>query len=139
MKQEKTEKPEKKEKRKPRKKAAAAPKATAAAAKKEAKVSAPKEDGMAAAMEKISGKWKLWILFVLREGKKMRFSEVKREIPGINDVMLSQSLKDLVEAGLAQREQMGDMPSRVTYRLTAAGKGVVPALEALEKWGATLR
>lgn len=137
MKTEKPKKPEAKEKKKMKKKPVAAPKTTTV--KKESKAAAPKKDGITAAMEKISGKWKLWILFVLREGKKMRFSEIKREIPGINDVMLSQSLKDLVESGLAQREQMGDVPSRVTYRLTSAGKGIVPALEALEAWGETIR
>ena len=137
MKTEKPKKAEAKDKKKTKKKTAAAPKN--AAVKKEAKAAAPKKDGITAAMEKISGKWKLWILFVLRDGSKMRFSEIKREIPGINDVMLSQSLKDLVETGLALREQIGDVPSRVTYRLTASGKGIVPALEALEKWGETIR
>ncbi len=95
-------------------------------------------DGMVAVQVLIGGKWKIWILWAMRSGEKMRFSEIKRGIYGINDVMLSQCLKDMIESGMILREQREDIPSRQTYRLTELGKEIIPALKELEQWGRTV-
>lgn len=86
----------------------------------------------------IGGKWKLRILWALRDGEELRYSEVKRQISGITDVMLSQSLKELSESGLVRRKQYGDMPPRVAYRITEHGAGLLPALQMIAAWGETI-
>lgn len=111
----------------------------ATAAELKALLGIPPLDGMGKAMERISGKWKLWILWAMRSGTKLRFSEIKHQIFGINDVMLSQSLKDLTACGLVNRTEKGEQPTRVYYQLTKSGKGILPALEALAAWGEELK
>ena len=132
---EKTEKKEKDKKKKGKKKAQAEKPVTKPAVKKQAAAS---EDGMDKALQLVSGKWKLRVIWALRDGQEMRYSEVKRQVPGITDVMLSQSLRELVEDGLVERRQYGDLPPRVTYILKEKAEGLLPALEAMSMWGETL-
>ena len=134
---EKAEKAEKKDKKKKgKKKAAQAEKpVTKPAAKKQTTAS---EDGMDKALQLVSGKWKLRVIWALRDGQEMRYSEVKRQVPGITDVMLSQSLRELAEDGLVERRQYGDLPPRVSYVLKEKAEGLIPALEAMSMWGETL-
>lgn len=89
-------------------------------------------------MERLGGKWKLRIVWALRDGTGKRYRDVKLELPAITDMMLSQSLRELCEHGLVQREQYLEVPARVEYVLTPHGQGVLPAIRALLKWGAAL-
>ncbi len=99
---------------------------------------APPQDGMGRALAAVGGKWKMPILWALRGGAPLRYSEVKRLVPGITDVMLSQSLKALVEDGLVSRQELDGVPLRVLYRMTESGAAALPALELLAAWGQTL-
>lgn len=64
-----------------------------------------------------------------------RFSEIRRGLPGITDAVLSTRLKELCEAGMAQRLVEPGPPVVVRYRLTAAGRDVEPVLAALVSFG----
>lgn len=121
----KPEKPEKKDKKKKGKKANAAPSQEAAV------------DGMARAASVIGGRWKLRILWALTQGSQ-RYSAVKRQVGGITDVMLSQSLKELASDGLVERQTSGVESVRITYTLTSRGQSLIPALSLLRDWGETL-
>lgn len=69
----------------------------------------------------------------------MRFSELKRQIPGITEKMLSLQLKSLEEDGIVNREVFpGEVPIRVEYSLTDFGKTLIPVLDAIAKWGRAL-
>lgn len=80
------------------------------------------------------GKWKLRILWALRGGSGRRYGEIRTEIPGITDMMLSQSLKELTADGLIQRRQYQEIPPKVEYRLTKETQTLLPALDQIRIW-----
>ncbi|WP_406843708.1 winged helix-turn-helix transcriptional regulator [Flavobacterium soyae] len=84
-------------------------------------------------MEKIGGYWKPIILWHLSEGNK-RYSELKRAIPAVTEKVLIQHLKQLEADGLVIREAKPVVPPFVTYRLSNAGEGLLPVIEAMAAW-----
>lgn len=87
------------------------------------------------AMNVIGGKWRLPIIWALWKNDTLRYNELKRRIDGITNMMLSQVLKEMEITGLIVRKQYLEIPPRVEYSLTQEGKDLVPALEALARWG----
>lgn len=85
-------------------------------------------------MHFIGGKWKVVVLWYLRNGKK-RFGELKKQIPDITDKMLSLQLKALEEDGLVTRKVFAEVPPRVEYELSEEGKSMMPVVESIAKWG----
>ncbi len=81
-------------------------------------------------LELVGGKWKLLILFQLREGA-LRLSALKKQIPDISEKMLIQELKLLMENQLVQRTNFGEVPPRVEYHLTEKGRNALPLIEAM--------
>ncbi|MEN2399033.1 helix-turn-helix domain-containing protein [Flavobacterium sp. MC2016-06] len=84
-------------------------------------------------MEKIGGYWKPIILYYLSSGD-MRYSELKRAIPTVSEKMLIQHLKQLEADGIVIREAKPIVPPFVTYRLSDAGKGLLPVIDAMAAW-----
>ena len=82
----------------------------------------------------IGGKWKLRILWSLRSQEGVRYSLIKAQIPGITDMMLSQSLRELSSCGLVERCQFQEIPPRVEYHLTPMGMELLPHLSNLVEW-----
>lgn len=87
------------------------------------------------AMDIVGGKWRLSIICLLKDGSPMRYNQIRRGIPGITNVMLSQSLKHLEEYGIIHREQYNEVPVRVEYQLTESGKTLLTVLGQLMDWG----
>ena len=87
------------------------------------------------AMDIIGGKWRLSIICLLKDGQPKRYNQIKRSVPGITNVMLSQSLKHLEEYGILDRTQYNEVPVRVEYRLTESGKTLLGVLCQLNNWG----
>lgn len=90
-------------------------------------------DRMSQAMAVIGGRWKLRVLWALSDGEQ-RYSNVKRTVTGITDVMLSQSLKELTADGLVNRCVSSEEPVRIIYSLTEKGQALIPALELINDW-----
>lgn len=82
----------------------------------------------------IDGRWKGTILWRLCDGP-MRTSELRRSIPGITERMLIRHLHDLVADGILERHQERTIPPCVRYSISKYGWTLVPALEAICKWG----
>jgi DNA-binding HxlR family transcriptional regulator len=82
----------------------------------------------------IGGKWKLLILWNLREGEK-RFSELKRLIPEISEKMLIQQLRELEKDAIVHRDVETDVPLKVNYSFTEYGKSLIPIFQPLCDWG----
>jgi DNA-binding HxlR family transcriptional regulator len=82
----------------------------------------------------IGGKWKLLILWNLREQEK-RFSELKRLIPEISEKMLVQQLRELERDEIVNRKVETDVPLKVTYSFTEYGKTLIPIFQPLCDWG----
>lgn len=80
-------------------------------------------------------KWQPVLLYRLLDDGPMGFSTLKRRVDGISSKMLSESLSELVEARLVEREELNDSPMRVEYRLTDRGETLEPVLAEMVKWG----
>lgn len=88
------------------------------------------------ALSIIGQKWKLPILWYLHEKEKTRYNELKRRIPGITNIMLTKSLRELENSGLVFRCECDSNPPKVVeYSLTALGLQLIPALNELYNWG----
>jgi DNA-binding HxlR family transcriptional regulator len=90
--------------------------------------------GIDAALFIIGGKWKIQILWSIRS-KAKRFSEIKDDVDGITQKMLTQQLKEFLKDGIVSRKSYPEIPPRVEYKLTDYGKTLVPVLETINKWG----
>lgn len=90
------------------------------------------------ALEVISGKWRLAIIWTLSSRPTMRYNELKRYLPGITNIMLTRALRSLEEHGLIIREEFNQIPPHVEYSLTDKCREVLPALEIIHKWGRDL-
>jgi len=85
------------------------------------------------AMRLLSGRWPTLLLYYLKEGTK-RFSDLKRDNPGLSHRMLTLELRKLEEAGVVRRTAHAGYPLRVDYDLTPAGLRLVPLIDALGSW-----
>ena len=83
-------------------------------------------------LDLLGGKWKTVILSRLKQ-TPLRYGELRRAIPGLADKVLTQRLHDLERAGFVERAKLAD--GQIRYRLTAHGRSLGPALEALYAWG----
>jgi DNA-binding HxlR family transcriptional regulator len=88
-------------------------------------------------MEMLSGKWRLKVLFQLTLHDSMRFSELKRSIPGITSAMLTTALRELSGYGVVIRRQFEEIPPRVEYSLTEAGRNLYPIFYEVARWSDT--
>lgn len=91
------------------------------------------------ALSVIGGKWKVIILWHLKEGGVKRFGELQRLVRGISQKMLTQELRDLEESGLVSRKVYPVVPPKVEYSLTETGWSLKPVLEQLCDWGTEYR
>jgi DNA-binding HxlR family transcriptional regulator len=96
---------------------------------------------VAAFQKLISGKYKLRIVWDLKDGPR-RYGEIRtgllRGLDGSSEVaprVLSRELKALAESGLIDRKDYGVVPPKVEYRLTKKGKSFVPVIGAIRDWG----
>ncbi|MDR2223015.1 MAG: helix-turn-helix transcriptional regulator [Flavobacteriaceae bacterium] len=87
---------------------------------------------------KIGGRWKLLILCKLEFGK-LRFSELRNQINGITERMLTLQLRELEKEGLVKRTVHAEVPPRVDYELTDIAVELIPIWKQLSEWGAKHR
>ncbi len=81
----------------------------------------------------IGGKWKIPILYNLRE-ETLRFSELKRALSTVTQKMLTQQLRELERDGLVLRKVYAQVPPKVEYSITPMAKKLEPILDALCCW-----
>jgi len=85
------------------------------------------------AVELIGGRWTGAIINRLLAGRA-RYNELRAAIPEISDRMLSERLRGLEIEGVLTRTVLPESPVRVEYELTAKGRALQEALEAIGKW-----
>jgi DNA-binding HxlR family transcriptional regulator len=97
---------------------------------------------VAAFQKLISGKYKLRIMWDLKDGPR-RYGEIRsgllRGLAGSAEIaprVLSRELKALAASGLIDREDFGTVPPKVEYRLTRKGQSFIPVVDAIRGWGA---
>lgn len=79
-------------------------------------------------------KWHPVIVHRLLDGP-LGFNDLKTEVDGISSKVLSDSLSDLEEKGIAARTVVSDQPFRVEYSLTERGRDLEPVIESMAVWG----
>ena len=89
---------------------------------------------VATAVALIGGKWKLLILRNLK-ARPWRFNELQRDLDGISQKVLTDSLRQMMEDGLAYRHDYQEVPPRVEYGLTELGQEMLPIIDALADFG----
>ncbi|WP_316753066.1 helix-turn-helix domain-containing protein [Pedobacter gandavensis] len=89
------------------------------------------------AVNTISGKWKIPIVWQLNEGVK-RPVDFYQHIAGMNRRVLTRQLKELEESGIIFKTIIKEKPLEVEYQLTASGDQLVAALWNLNNWGVSL-
>ena len=82
----------------------------------------------------IGSKWKLLIMRNLLS-RPWRFNELKKDLEGISQKVLTDSLRSMEADGLLTRTVDPEVPPRVEYTLTELGYSLRPILEAMRVWG----
>lgn len=83
--------------------------------------------------DRISNKWSMLILNRLQKGT-VRFNQLRREVDGISQKMLSQTLKNLERDGLIRREAFPTVPVTVEYSISDLGKTLSDTVHILTHW-----
>ena len=89
---------------------------------------------VATAVSLVGGKWKLLIIRNLRL-RSWRFNELQRDLEGISQKVLTDSLRQMMDDGLVYRHDYQEMPPRVDYSLTELGEKLLPIMDALADFG----
>lgn len=84
-------------------------------------------------LDRIGDRWTVLVVGALGE-ETVRFSELRRRVEGISQKMLTQTLRELERDGLVQRTVYAEVPVRVEYHLTEAGRSLRTPLRELEAW-----
>ena len=83
----------------------------------------------------LQGRWKSQLMYEMCIHDIVRFGQLKRDLPGITNTMLTKALRELEEDGLIHREQFNEIPPHVEYSLTEKGRDLQPVFYAIMNWG----
>ncbi len=84
-------------------------------------------------LDLVGDKWSLYIIATLKDGP-VRFNELRRQIDGISQRMLTITLRGLERDGLVKRTLFPTIPPRVDYELTDVGRTLLGPVMALVMW-----
>lgn len=87
------------------------------------------------ALNIIVGKWKPIIILHLLHRGTQRFNELKRNLPGITQKMLTSQLRELEDEDIITRKIYPQIPPKVEYSISEYGKTLEPILVAMHEWG----
>jgi DNA-binding HxlR family transcriptional regulator len=89
-------------------------------------------------LSRVGDKWTVLVVNLMGGGPK-RFSEIKREVGGISQRMLTLTLRALERDGLVTRTVTASIPPRVDYELTDLGRSLLVPVQALGSWALSNR
>ncbi len=93
----------------------------------------PQEDGSRRVLDLVADKWAVLVVHALAEGTH-RYNHLHREIDGVSQKMLTQTLRGLECNGLVQRTIHATVPPKVEYSLTDLGASLLEAMGPLREW-----
>lgn len=82
----------------------------------------------------VGGKWKPIIIYYIGLNKIIRFNELRRTIPNINERMLARQLKELVNDKIVKRKDYKQVPPKVEYSLEPVGETMLTIIDQLKNW-----
>ncbi|MEV0355168.1 helix-turn-helix domain-containing protein [Nocardia sp. NPDC050697] len=86
-----------------------------------------------AVLDRIADKWALLIVATL-DRRRLRFTDLRRELPAVSQRMLTRTLRNLERDGLVSRTAHREVPPRVEYALTATGRSLLAPALVLARW-----
>ena len=89
---------------------------------------------VATTVQMIGSKWKLLIMRNLL-ARPWRFNELKKDLEGISQKVLTDSLRSMESDGIITRTVYPEVPPRVEYALSELGESMRPIMDAMEAWG----
>lgn len=89
---------------------------------------------VATTVQMIGSKWKLLIMRNLLQ-RPWRFNELKKNLEGISQKVLTDSLRSMEADGIITRTVYPEVPPRVEYALSDLGESMRPIMDAMEIWG----
>ena len=89
---------------------------------------------VATTVQMIGSKWKLLIMRNLL-ARPWRFNELKKDLEGISQKVLTDSLRSMEADGIITRTVYPEVPPRVEYALSELGESMRPIIKAMEDWG----
>ena len=89
---------------------------------------------VATTVQLIGSKWKLLIMRNLLQ-RSWRFNELRKDLEGISQKVLTDSLRSMEEDGIITRTVYPEVPPRVEYALSDLGESMRPIMNAMEEWG----
>ena len=89
---------------------------------------------VATTVQMIGSKWKLLIMRNLLQ-RPWRFNELKKDLEGISQKVLTDSLRSMEADGIITRTVYPEVPPRVEYALSDLGESMRPIMDATEIWG----
>ena len=89
---------------------------------------------VATTVQLIGSKWKLLIMRNLLK-RPWRLNELRRDLDGISQKVLTDSLRSMEEDGIITRTVYPEVPPRVEYALSDLGESMRPIIQAMEQWG----
>jgi DNA-binding HxlR family transcriptional regulator len=93
---------------------------------------------LAKALDVIGDRWSLLIVRELLPGMPCRYTDLQYGLPGIATNMLAERLRQLEQAGIITREYAPPPVATTVFTLTARGRGLLPVIRELGRWGAPL-
>ncbi|BAL87818.1 putative HxlR-family transcriptional regulator [Actinoplanes missouriensis 431] len=85
-------------------------------------------------LDQIGSKWAVLVLGELGRHGPCRFTQLRRQLAGVSEKMLTQTLRTLERDGLLRRTVYPEVPIRVEYELTPLGQTLRGPLKALTEW-----
>ena len=89
---------------------------------------------VATTVQMIGSKWKLLIMRNLLQ-RPWRFNELKKDLEGISQKVLTDSLRSMEADGIITRTVYPEVPPRVEYALSDLGESMRPIMDAMAAWG----
>jgi DNA-binding HxlR family transcriptional regulator len=86
-------------------------------------------------LELLGGRWKVKILWKLRQQESIRFGELKGLLEKITDKVLTSQLRELEKDGFVERKVFAEFPRRIEYSLSAFGKSLDAVFNTIADWG----
>lgn len=68
-----------------------------------------------------------------------RFNELKKDLEGISQKVLTDSLRSMEEDGIITRTVYPEVPPHVEYALSDLGESMRPILDAMKDWGSNYK
>ena len=93
---------------------------------------------VATTVQLIGSKWKLLILRNLL-ARPWRFNELRKDLEGISQKVLTDSLRSMEEDGIITRTVYPEVPPRVEYALSDLGESMKPIIQSMESFGTSYK